>query len=74
MLWVLMNALKTLGLSLDLLGLHVHLARLRSMCAHFANFWSLMIWGCSLWRPPVRRARLSSYAIVLQIEFGVLKW
>lgn len=73
---VLMNALKTLGLSLDLLGLPVtlHLARLRSMCAHYANFWSFVIWGCSLWRSSVSRVRSSSYAVVLQITFEVLKW
>lgn len=45
MLWVLMNALKTLGLSLNLLGLPetVNLATLRTMCAHSANFLSLVI-------------------------------
>ena len=42
-----MYALKVLGLSFDLLGHPVmaHLDRLRSMCDHSANFWSLVIWG-----------------------------
>ena len=45
MFWDWINALKVLGLSLDLLGhpVMVHLDRLRSICAHSANFWSLVI-------------------------------
>ena len=40
-------ALYVLGLSFDLLGHPVmaHLARLRSICDHSANFCNLIIWG-----------------------------
>ena len=45
MFWDWMNALKVLGLSLDLLGHPVmaHFDKLRSICAHSANFWSFVI-------------------------------
>ena len=45
--WDWMYVLKVLGLSFDLLRHPVmtHLDRLRSMCAHSTNFWSLVIWG-----------------------------
>ena len=44
-----MYALKVFGLDLDLLGHHVmaHLDKLRSICDHSTNYWSLTIWG---WR------------------------
>ena len=42
-----MNALNMLGFSLDLLGHHVmaHLDILRSIGAHYINFWNLFICG-----------------------------
>jgi hypothetical protein len=64
------------GSSFDLLGQPVmaHLARLRSMCAHSANFCNLVIWGWMFYIVSDRMARSSAYADVVHEDGDVLKW
>ena len=70
-----MNALKTTGFNLDLLGLPVmaHLARFRSRYAHSEIFCSLVICGCMLAILSVMIAKSSAYAVVLHDVVDVLK-
>lgn len=53
-----MKALKMVNLRLALFRHLViaHFARLRSICAHTANFWSLLIWG---WMWPMLFVRIA---------------
>ena len=70
-----MNVLNMLGLSLDLLG-HPVMARLtkyRSICAHSANYWILLIWGWIFCTLSEMMARSSAYAIVVHMDGEVLK-
>ena len=71
-----MNALKIVGLSLALFGLHViaHFVRFRSMCAHSANFWRLLIWGWRWFMWFVRMPRSFAYVVVVHDFLEVLKW
>ena len=63
------------GLRFDLFGqpVRAHLAKLRSMCAHSANFCNLVIWGCKLCIESERMARSSAYADVVHEDWEVLK-
>ena len=71
-----MNALKMLGLNLDLLEhlVMAHFERLRSMCDHSANFCNLSIFGWICCMLLVMIARSSAYAVVVHVEREVLKW
>lgn len=40
-----------------------HLVRFRSMCVQFANFWSLLIWGCKFWMMSMSSAMSYVYTI-----------
>ena len=70
-----MNTLNMLDLSLDLLGYPVmaYLDKLRSICAHSANFWSLFIWGWIFRTLSEMLAISSAYAIVVHVDGEVLK-
>lgn len=68
-------ALNKVGLSFSLLGLHVmaHLARLRFICAHSTNFWSLLYLGFGLFMSSVSMSKSSTYAVVVHVLLDVLK-
>ena len=64
-----------LGLNFDLLGYPVmtHFERLRSMCDHSANFYSLIIWSWMCCMLLDIMARSSAYAVVVHVDVDVLK-
>ena len=68
-------ALKVLDFSLDLLRhlVMTHFERLRSICDHFANLWSLIScsWICFILSVII--ARSSAYVVMVDVAEKVLK-
>lgn len=74
MIWACINAYyHSVGLSLELLGMHVMAHLARSTCAHYENLHSLFIRGYMYQMLSIIMAMSLAYAMVLQVVVEVLK-